>query len=60
MVGYSHYGMEIVVDDNHVGGFFANVGAVFAHGNADVGSFEGNAIVHSVAGHSDNVAAALQ
>lgn len=52
--------MEVVVDDDHVGRLLADVGAVLAHGDADVGALQGDAVVDTVAGHADNVAGALQ
>ena len=49
-----HDGREVVVGQDHVGGFLADVRAGDAHGHADVGSAQGRGIVHAVAGHGDD------
>jgi hypothetical protein len=52
----SHNGVEIVVDENHVSCFLTHVGAIFAHRDANVGPFQGHAIIDAIASHSDDVA----
>lgn len=52
--------MEIIVDKNHVGGFFANVCTIFAHCNANVGTFQSDTVVYTVTGHGDNVSGSLK
>lgn len=52
--------MKVVVHDDHVGRLLADVGAVLAHSDADVGALQGDAVVDTVAGHADNIAGALQ
>ena len=55
-----HDGGEVVVEQNHVGRFLRYFRAVDAHGNADVGVFEGRSVVHAVAGHGHELVAGLQ
>jgi hypothetical protein len=53
-------GREVVVGQDHVGGFLGDIGAVHAHGNANVGLFESWRIVDAVARHGNNIAAGLE
>ena len=53
-------GGEVVVGQHHGGGIFGRFGAVFAHGHAHVGAFQGRGIVYAVAGHGDHFAVGLQ
>ena len=43
-------GGEVVICENDGGGIFGDVRAGEAHGNADVGAFEGGRIIDAVAG----------
>ena len=51
---------EVVVGQDHVGRFLADVGPGHAHGDADVGRPEGGGVVHPVARHGHDVAVGLQ
>ena len=51
---------EVVVGEHHVGGLAAHVGADLAHRDADVGLLERRRVVDAVAGHGDDLAAALE
>lgn len=42
-------GGEVVVGEDYFRGVFGHVGAGFAHGNADVGAFEGRRVVDAIA-----------
>ena len=53
-------GGEVVVEEDHVGGLLADVGAGHAHADADVGPLDGDAVVDAVAGHADDVPVGLQ
>ena len=53
-------GGEVVIGEDHRGGFLGHLGAGDAHGHADVGPTQGGRVVHPVAGHGHDVAAALQ
>ena len=53
-------GGEVVVGEDHVGGFLGHLGAGDAHGHADVGLPAGRGVVDPVAGHGHHVAPALQ
>jgi hypothetical protein len=53
-------GAEVVVGENHVRGFLGHIRTEFAHADADVCLLQRRSIVHAVAGHSYDVAAALQ
>ena len=45
---------EVVVGEDHVGGFLADVRAGDAHGHADVGAAQCRGVVHAVTGHRDD------
>ena len=53
-------GSEVVVGQHHGGGFLGGFGAFDAHGDADVGAFEGGGVVDAVAGHGHNVSGGLE
>ena len=53
-------GGEIVVGQHHFGGFLGRLGAVAAHGDADIGALQRRCVVDAVAGHGDDLAAGLQ
>ena len=53
-------GGEVVVGEHHVAGFLGDLGAGDAHGHADVGPAQRRGVVHAVAGHGHDVAAALE
>ena len=55
-----HNGSEVVVEQNHVGRFLRYLGAVDAHGDADVGILERGRIVYAVAGHGHELVPGLQ
>jgi len=56
----SHNCMKIVIDQNHVSGFLAHIGAVLAHGDSDVSSFQSDTVVDTIAGHPNDVACMLE
>uniref|UniRef100_A0A915IGI0 Uncharacterized protein n=1 Tax=Romanomermis culicivorax TaxID=13658 RepID=A0A915IGI0_ROMCU len=47
------YGVKIIVDQNHIGRFFANIGTAFAHSNPYISFFQCYGVIHAVAGHGD-------
>ena len=51
---------EVVVGEDHVGGFLRHLGAGDPHRDADVRALERRRVVDAVAGHRDDVALALQ
>ncbi|MPM28956.1 hypothetical protein SDC9_75494 [bioreactor metagenome] len=51
-----HDGGEIIVQQNKVGRLAGDLGAPAAHGDADVGIFEGGRVVDAVARHGDHLA----
>ncbi len=51
---------EIVIEEHHLRGFFGRLGALVAHGDADIGLLEGRRIVDAVAGHRNDTALRLQ
>ena len=51
---------EVIVGDHHVGVFLGDLGALDAHGDADVRLLHGRGVVHPVARHGDNVPLLLQ
>ena len=53
-------GREVVVGQDHVRGLAGHVRADSAHRHADVGALERRRVVDAVAGHGDDVAAALE
>jgi len=53
-------GGEVVVGQDHVGRLLGDVGAVHAHGDANVGLLERWRIVDPVSRHGDNIAAGLE
>ena len=55
-----HDGREVVVGERHGGCFFGHFGADDAHRDADVGSFEGEGVVGSVAGHGHHMVEVLE
>jgi len=46
---------EVVVGQDHVGGFFGHIGAGDAHGDTDVGLLERRRVVDPIAGHRHHV-----
>ena len=54
------YRRKVVVEQNHVGGLFGDVGARYAHGDADIGLLQGGTVVHAVARHGGDFTRALQ
>ncbi len=42
---------EIVVGQHHLGGFLGGLGALAAHGDADIGALQRRRVVDAVAGH---------
>lgn len=56
---YLHNGFEIIIDQDHIGRFLADVGTVFAHSDAYVGLFQRDTVVHAVTGHADYIAVPL-
>ena len=55
-----HDGGEVVVRQDHLGGFLCDLSAGDAHGHADVGGLDGRGVVDAVAGHGGDVALTLQ
>jgi len=53
-------GREIIVQQHRAGGFAGHVRAASAHGDADVGRFQGRGVVDPVARHSHDLASGLQ
>ena len=51
---------EVVVGEDHLGRVLRHLGAGDPHGDADVGAGESRCVVHTVAGHRDDVALTLQ
>jgi hypothetical protein len=51
---------KVVVQQHHVAGFFADIGAGDAHGDADIRLLQGRGIVDPIAGHGDNWPCFLQ
>jgi hypothetical protein len=55
----THQRREIVIKQDHGGGGLGNRRAA-AHGDADVGAFQGRRVVHAVTGHGHHMAFFLQ
>ena len=55
-----HYGAEVVVGDDDVGGLLGHVRALDAHGEADVGALERRTVVGAVAGDGDHLPVGIQ
>ena len=53
-------GGEVVIREHHRGRFACNGRATGPHGDADVGLAQGGGIVDAIAGHGDDVTAALK
>ena len=53
-------GREIIIQQNKVRGFASHIGSPLAHGNANVRGFQRRGVIHSVAGHRDDLAVGLQ
>ena len=53
-------GGEVVVGDEHGGGFLRYLGAADADRDTDIGLAQRGRIVNAIAGHRDDVALALQ
>ena len=53
-------GGEVVVEQDNVGNFAADVGAALSHGDADLRALERRRVVHAVAGHGHDLALRLQ
>ena len=56
----SHYGGEIVVQEDHLGRLLGHVRAGDPHGHPDVGAAQGGSVVDPVPGHGHHVSAPLQ
>lgn len=52
--------MKIIVDQNHVGSFFAYVSSILSHRNSNVSSFQGDTIVDAITRHCNYVASMLK
>ena len=48
-------GGEIVVSQDHGGGFLGSLGALQPHGHTDIGAFQRRRVVYPVAGHGDDL-----
>ena len=55
-----HDGGEVVVEQNHVGGFLRHLRTADAHGDADIGVFQGWRVIHAIAGHGHELVPGLQ
>ena len=53
-------GGKVIVGDYHRSVLFGDLGALDAHGDADIGLLERRGVVHSVARHGDDVPLALK
>ena len=53
-------GAEVVVGENHFRALFGYFSAGNAHGDADIGGFDGRSVVHAVAGHGHDIPLPLQ
>jgi hypothetical protein len=53
-------GGEVVVGEDHRRGLAGDVGARFAHRDAEVGLLERRRVIHAIARHRDDVASALE
>jgi hypothetical protein len=54
-----HEGPQAVIGEDDVGGFLGHLGAPPAHRHTDIGGSQGGRVVHTVAGHRDDVAGVL-
>lgn len=52
--------MEIIVYEDHVSCLFADIRPIFAHRDSDVCTFQSDAIVDTISGHTDNISSMLQ
>lgn len=55
-----HDGSEVVVRQNHVSGFLADIAAVQPHGHTNVRTLQCRRVVHTVAGHYTVLATAME
>src|SRR5262249_16868960 len=55
-----HDGRELVVEQDQRGGLASHIRATVAHGDPDVGGFEGRRVVHAIAGHGHNLTGGLE
>ncbi len=55
-----HDAGEVVVEQDQIGRFLGHVGAGNAHGDADIGDFQGRCIVYAVTGDGDDLALLLK
>ncbi len=51
---------EVVVGQDHVGGFASHIGPRTTHGHTDGRGLEGGRVVHAVAGYRDDLAGGLE
>ena len=49
-------GGKVIVGKHHIGNVFGNVGAGYAHTDADIGAFYGRCVIYAVAGHCSDIA----
>ena len=52
-------GREIVIREHHVRGLLGDLGALLAHGDADIGALQRGRIVDAVPGHGHDMAVGL-
>lgn len=53
-------GCKVVVSQDNVGSLLGHIGTGLTHGNTDVGGLERGAVVDTVSGHGDELAAAVE
>mmetsp|Transcript_20653 Transcript_20653/g.58795 ORF Transcript_20653/g.58795 Transcript_20653/m.58795 type:complete len:668 (-) Transcript_20653:1876-3879(-) len=53
-------GGEVIISEDHLGGFTGDVGSFLAHGHTHVGSLEGRGIVDTVSGHAAHFSLGLE
>ncbi|OPZ95358.1 MAG: hypothetical protein BWY71_02264 [Planctomycetes bacterium ADurb.Bin412] len=51
-----HDGGEIIIQQNQAGRLAGHIRAAAAHGNTDVGGFQGRGVIDAIAGHGHNFA----
>ncbi|MNP68536.1 hypothetical protein D3C76_1645090 [compost metagenome] len=47
---------EVVIREDHVGGFFGNIGTCDPHRHADIRLFQGWSVINAIAGYGHNFA----
>ena len=55
-----HDGGEVVVEQDHVGGFLGHISPGDSHGHADIGLAQSGSVVDSVAGHRRDLSCVLE